>query len=68
MRKILVVDDDISIAQLISDALEDEGFDTVIKNDGKSAYEYIKENQNNIALITLDIILFLWYYSNVKYL
>ena len=41
MRKILVVDDDISIAQLISDALEDEGFETVMKNDGKSAYEYI---------------------------
>lgn len=57
MRKILVVDDDISIAQLISDALEDEGFETVMKNDGKSAYEYIKENQYDIALITLDIMM-----------
>ena len=57
MRKILIVDDDISIAQLISDALEDEGFETVIKNDGKSAYEYIKESSNNIALITLDIMM-----------
>ncbi|MBR5825915.1 MAG: response regulator transcription factor [Clostridia bacterium] len=57
MRKILVVDDDISIAQLISDALEDEGFETAIKNDGKSAYEYIKENSNDIALITLDIMM-----------
>jgi DNA-binding response OmpR family regulator len=57
MRKILVVDDDISIAQLISDALEDEGFETVIKNDGKSAYDYIKEKHNDIALITLDIMM-----------
>ena len=57
MRKILVEDDDISIAQLISDALEDEGFETVIKNDGKSAYDYIKEKHNDIALITLDIMM-----------
>lgn len=57
MGKILVVDDDISIAQLISDALEDEGFETVVKNSGKSAYEYINENQKDISLITLDIMM-----------
>lgn len=57
MAKILIVDDDISIAQLISDALEDEGFETVIKTDGKSAYDYITENANNISLITLDIMM-----------
>ena len=28
MSKILIVDDDIAIAELISDALEDEGFET----------------------------------------
>ncbi len=57
MSKILVVDDDVSIAQLISDALEDEGFDTVIKNDSKSAYEYVMENAHSISLITLDIMM-----------
>lgn len=57
MGKILVVDDDVAIAQLISDALEDEGFDTVIKNDSKSAYEYVMENTNAISLITLDIMM-----------
>ena len=45
MSKILVVDDDVAIAQLISDALEDEGFDTVIKNDSRSAYEYVMEKE-----------------------
>ncbi|MBQ8504586.1 MAG: response regulator transcription factor [Clostridia bacterium] len=57
MSKILVVDDDVSIAQLISDALEDEGFETVIKTDGRSAYEYILDNTSEISLITLDIMM-----------
>ena len=57
MGKILIVDDDVSIAQLISDALEDEGFETVIKNDSKSAYEYVMENTHSISLITLDIMM-----------
>lgn len=57
MSKILIVDDDISIAGLISDALEDEGFETVVKTDGKSAYEYIMNNTSEISLITLDIMM-----------
>ncbi len=57
MSKILIVDDDISIAQLISDALEDEGFETEIKTDGKSAYDYIMQNGKEITLISLDIMM-----------
>lgn len=57
MSKILIVDDDASIANLISDALEDEGFETVVKTDGKSAYEYIAQNAESISLITLDIMM-----------
>ncbi len=57
MGKILIVDDDIAIAGLISDVLEDEGFETVVKNDGKSAYEYIMTNSKDISLITLDIMM-----------
>lgn len=57
MSRILIVDDDVSIAQLISDALEDEGFDTVIKTDSKSAYEYVLSNASSISLITLDIMM-----------
>lgn len=57
MAKILIVDDDIAIAGLISDVLEDEGFETVVKNDGKSAYEYIMTNSKDISLITLDIMM-----------
>lgn len=57
MGKILIVDDDVSIAGLISDVLEDEGYETVVKTDGKSAYEYIMVNANDISLITLDIMM-----------
>ncbi len=57
MKRILIVDDEIAIAELISDALEDEGFETVIKTDGRSAYEYINEHRDEISLITLDIMM-----------
>ncbi len=57
MKKILIVDDEIAIAELISDSLEDEGFETVIKTDGSSAYEYINEHKDELSLITLDIMM-----------
>ena len=57
MSKILIVDDDISIAQLLSDALEDEGFETVVKIDSKSAFDYIISEGSSISLITLDIMM-----------
>lgn len=57
MSKILIVDDDSAIANLISDVLEDEDYETVVKNDGKSAYEYIADNAKDISLITLDIMM-----------
>ena len=57
MSKILIVDDDISIAQLLSDALEDEGFETVVKNDAKAAYDYIISNSDDLSLISLDIMM-----------
>lgn len=57
MGKILIVDDDVSIAGLISDVLRDENYETVVKYDGKSAYDYISENAKDISLITLDIMM-----------
>lgn len=57
MGKILIVDDDIDIAQLVSDSLEDEGFQTHICTTGEDAIEYVGENGKDISLITLDIML-----------
>lgn len=55
MSKILIVDDEKDIAELISDVLTDEGFDTTIKFDGEAA---LKEIENNIYdLILLDIMM-----------
>ncbi len=55
-QKILVVDDDTSIAQLVADALEDEGFAATMLNDGEAAYELI-QRENDFSLIILDIMM-----------
>lgn len=57
MGKILIVDDDVAIAALISDALEDEGFETVVMNDANAAYSYVLGHVKDISLITLDIMM-----------
>lgn len=55
MEKILIVDDENDIAELISDILEDEGYKTVIANDGKTAIKLVKEE--NFNLILLDVMM-----------
>ncbi len=56
MEKILIVDDEIEIAELISDALSDEGFETLTANDGETGLEIAKNNPD-ISLILLDIMM-----------
>ncbi len=54
-EKIMIVDDDTNICELLRMYLEKEGFTTVIANDGQQAVEiFPKENPN---LILLDIML-----------
>ena len=55
MARILIVDDEQDIAELISDVLTDAGFEIVIKNDGYAAIEEI--NNNVFDLILLDIMM-----------
>ncbi len=55
-QKILVVDDDIAIAQLVADALEDEGFSVTMLNDGEAAYNLILR-EKDFSLIILDIMM-----------
>lgn len=55
MSKILIVDDEIEIAELISTLLEHEGYNTVIKNNAEDAL--IEINNYNFDLIILDIML-----------
>lgn len=54
-EKIMIVDDDVNICELLRLYLEKEGFSTVIVNDGLSAVEtFPKENP---SLVLLDIML-----------
>lgn len=55
MAKILIVDDEIEIAELLSDILVEEGFETIIKNNGEDALKEIE--LVNFDLILLDIML-----------
>ncbi len=55
MAKILIVDDEQDITELISDVLSTEGFETVTKYDGHAAIEEIKNN--TFDLILLDIMM-----------
>ncbi|MBQ8234753.1 MAG: response regulator transcription factor [Bacilli bacterium] len=55
MKKILIVEDDIEIANLEKDYLEVNNFETKIINDGLKVEEEVKNNQYN--LIILDIML-----------
>ena len=56
MPKILIVDDDRAIAELVSGALEDEGLSTVLAHDGKAALALIQQAQD-FSLIILDIMM-----------
>lgn len=52
-QKILIVDDDVNIAELISLYLIKECFDTRIVNDGEEALQQFKEYKPNLILLDL---------------
>ena len=54
-NKILIVDDDVNICELLRLYLEKDGFETVVANDGETAVEYV--SRYNPDLILLDIML-----------
>ena len=53
--KIMVVDDELEIAELIKDYLEAEQYDVIISTDGKECLKLFREYQPQ--LIVLDIML-----------
>ena len=53
--KIMVVDDELEIAELIKDYLEEEQFSVIISTDGKEAVELFRQQQPQ--LVVLDIML-----------
>ena len=53
MEKILIVDDDIDIAELESYLLKKEGYETVIKNSGEEALEEIEKTKYDLILMDI---------------
>lgn len=57
MSKILIIDDEVDIAELESDALTDEGFDVDIAHLASEANILLEKNNYNYDLILLDIMM-----------
>lgn len=55
MPKILMVDDDVELAEMVKSKLEAEGYQTLTLHTGKGAFEYAKKVKPDIAI--LDIML-----------
>ncbi|MCJ7734709.1 MAG: hybrid sensor histidine kinase/response regulator [Anaerolineales bacterium] len=53
LSRLLVIDDEIGICEGIQRALEPEGFQVTIAQDGKSGYQLVKEN--GFDLVLLDV-------------
>lgn len=52
-RRILIVDDEESIRQSLSAALEDEGFQTSVAKDGKEALRIVSEESPDLVLLDI---------------
>lgn len=56
MERILIVDDEKEISELIADSLEEENFETIIKKDGEEAFSFLKQ-EKDFDLIIIDIMM-----------
>jgi len=56
MEKILIVDDEKEISELIADSLEEENFQTVIKKDGQEAFSFLQQ-EKDFSLMIIDIMM-----------
>jgi two-component system, OmpR family, response regulator VicR len=53
MKKILIIDDDVTALDIVDYLFEDKGFDVVRRADGESALEIVDESSPDIILIDL---------------
>ncbi len=53
--KILIIDDDEDMCEVLEVLLSTEGFEVLTKNSGREGLEYLEENQ--VVLIILDIMM-----------
>ena len=57
MSKILIIDDDEDLCELVSEYLEVEGFEVETVHDGESGLRVAKENEEDYDLTILDVML-----------
>jgi len=55
LKKILLIDDDEEICEEISEALQDEGYDVHVSNDGLEGYALIKEGDYDLILLDVRL-------------
>jgi len=53
MRTVLIVDDEKNIRETLKDVLEDEGYEVLLADNGKSALEILDENAIDVILLDL---------------
>lgn len=53
MKTVLVVDDEKNIRETLKDVLEDEGFEVILSENGKSALEILGRNAVDVVLLDL---------------
>lgn len=52
--RILVVDDEVSVANFIGEVLRDKGYPTVVFTDSPQALDYLENNLDSVALLLTD--------------
>jgi len=55
--RILIVEDEELIREILVVALEEEGYDVITANDGRTAIEYLNSCENNPEELPLDLVL-----------
>jgi len=55
-KLVLIVEDDVDLAQLLAEVLEAEGYSTAIAGNGCEALDYLRKN-NHTDLILLDMMM-----------
>jgi len=53
-KSIAIIDDDVDIADLFKDVLEDDGYTVVAFNDSITALNHIQENAEEFGLVISD--------------
>lgn len=53
--KLLVIDDDSAILQLLQEIFQDEGMEVLLESDGKSSQRLVAEKHPNVAIIDISL-------------